>query len=159
MLLRNWRFVIIVWERTVCPMLRSLAEPVLAGLRVYSELLRVSSGRRERTQNYFRHEWFSEKRGVVDDAHRRALAKLRGIHELRALNETGARIPAQRHQLRIFGAAQLKCFRIFVQMLNDPRCIPTARCNGDRFATSCDGCGEELRNEKARQAACFHPLA
>ena len=122
-------------------------------LRIPSERLRVFSIRSGTAENDFGQESFSEKWIVVDDADWRAFAEFRGIDELRVLDKAGARIPSQRHRLRIIPAAQLKGFRILVHALNDARCIPAEPRQRERFGTARDECGEEQRNEKA---ALFH---
>ena len=115
----------------------------ISPLRIPSEKLRVFSIRSGSAENDFCHEWFSEKRRAVDYADRRAFADFRGIDELRACDEAGARIPSHRHRRRILRAAQLKCFCIPVQVLNDSRCIPAEPRQRERIGTADDGCGEE----------------
>ena len=97
----------------------------ISPLRIPSEKLRVFSIRSGSTENDFCHEWFSEKRRAVDYADRRAFAEFRGIDELRAFDEAGARIPSQRHRLRFIRSAQLKCFRVTIESFDDACCIPT----------------------------------
>lgn len=63
--------------------------------------------------------------------------------EVCVFDEAGERIPTQHYRLRIVRLARLKCFRIPVEVLNDARCIPTARRTRERFGTDDDGCREE----------------
>ena len=91
----------------------------------------------------FGHEAFAEKWRVVDDADLCAFVEIRGRNELRACNKASARIPNQGHRRRIIRAAQLKCFRSPVEVLNDSHCIPTEPRQRERIGTADDGCGEE----------------